>query len=318
MRRRTRVERRRRGATRSSSTETVTSRGWGKNGLRRVAADADDLHLVAQRELAREVHRRADGAAERVGVVEEDPDRARLAAAGRGGREPADRGERRAVQRDRRGPEEAPAAGDADGAAGIGGLHEACHDRAGAAGQRRRADLPRRGLPGGVPRVAARADVRRPRGRDGRRRLARRRPRRSRRGSRRRIARFVLRAPGERGPRGGAQRGRGRARAASCSCSSTPTTGCRREAIAHLVRSLDRTGSDFATGNIHRFDIHRAVAGGLPQAHVLAAAAAHARHALPLAAARTGWRRTSSGAARSGTSTGSRSRSASSTRTSPS
>ena len=26
------------------------------------------------------------------------------------------------------------------------------------------------------------------------------------------------------------------------------------EAIAHLVRSLDRTGSDFATGNIHRFD----------------------------------------------------------------
>ncbi len=27
-----------------------------------------------------------------------------------------------------------------------------------------------------------------------------------------------------------------------------------REAVAHLVASLDRTGSDFATGNIHRFD----------------------------------------------------------------
>ena len=117
-------------------------------------------------------------------------------------------------------------------------------------------------------------------------------------------------APGERGASGPRATRAWRGRAASCSCSSTPTTGSRR-GVAHLVRLARPHGVGLRDGQHPPLRLPRQwPAAFLKRTFSRPRRRTHVTRFRWLL--RTGWRRTSSGAARSGTSTRSRSRSASS------
>ena len=106
-------------------------------------------------------------------------------------------------------------------------------------------------------------------------------------------------------------------------------------AFSRLLRTLDRTGSDLASGNVHRFDgggtwpaaflaraKKKSIREDVPPSWARRRASSCCRAGAPTSRAcagccRTGWRRTSSGGAPSGTRTASASPRAATTRTSP-
>ena len=117
--------------------------------------------------------------------------------------------------------------------------------------QRGRARVRRRGLPGRLPAVDRTPERARPRGDRGRRRLDRREPcdRRAVRRARPPLPRARATQPRARER---AQRRRRASPAASSSRSSTATTSWPTTRTSGCSASLDRTGSDLATGNVQR------------------------------------------------------------------
>ena len=136
-----------------------------------------------------------------------------------------------------------------------------------AAHQRRRPDLQRRGTTSRecLESLAAQT-FERPRGRDGRRRLDRRQRRDRARRSPTRDPRFRL--DHARPTAASARRATPAStrRPASSSPSWTPTTSLPPNAYELLLGALEQTGSDFATGNVHRLDATRHAPGALPRA----------------------------------------------------
>ena len=111
------------------------------------------------------------------------------------------------------------------------------------------------------------------------------------------------RQPGQRRPQRGAQHRHRAGHAASSSPSWTATTSWPRTPTSCCVGTLDQTGSDFATGNVHRLTPPGHAPGRRSSRAVRDDAAEDAHHPLPRRCSPTARRGTSSGGARSGTST---------------